>query len=123
MKKIFTILGALALITVCNAANAIDYTEYDDILGGCERIETTNEHLVYKCPANQEWIANIKTQEPTGTFMTDGDLNMAELYADTEHAYVEIALNTPGLCADDFTIRTMIREPNADTEWAVVGCR
>ena len=124
MKKICIICGALAMLVACDNANAAsDYAEYDAIFAGCERIEASDVHLVYKCPADMEWIANIKHQEPTGMFMTGGDLNLAELYADTEHAYAEVALNNPGLCQEDFTIRTMLREPNTETNWAFVGCK
>lgn len=121
MNKILSLLsvGALALV-----ACGQDYSKYDAILPGCERIETTKAHLVYKCPADQEWVAGVKAMEPNGKFRAGGQLNLAELYADTANVYVEISLNDPDSCKEDFTVRTMIAEPvEGGDNWAFVGCR
>lgn len=117
MKKLVLTLPVLAL-----AACGQNYDKYDSIFDGCERIETTDVHLVYKCPATQEWAMNIKNTEPNGMFITGGDLQLAELYADTDHVYAEVAFNDNS-CREGFTIRTMVAEPREDANWAVIGCR
>lgn len=123
MRKLFLTFGAIAALAACDNANA-EKKEYESIFTTCEAIETTAEHVVYKCPADLEWVANIKkTVEPNGMFITGGDLKLAELYADTAHNYVEVALNNPGFCKEDYTIRTMVNEPTSETYWAVIGCR
>ena len=61
MKKLFLILPVVAL-----AACGDNYSKYDSIFTGCERIETTKFHLVYKCPTNQEWVQQVKQLEPNG---------------------------------------------------------
>jgi len=53
---------------------------------------------------------------------TGGDLNLSELYADKDYVYAEVVFNDPGVCKEDFTIRTMIAEPNSDKYWAFIGC-
>ena len=89
-----------------------------------ERIETTEFHLVYKCPADQEWAQQVKQQQPNGKFRAGGQLNLEELYADTEHVYAEVSFDDPGTCKENFTIRTMIAEPiEGGDNWAFVGCR
>ena len=74
MKKLLLVLPVAAL-AACNQ----DYSKYDSIFGGCERIETTKYHLVYKCPADQEWAQKIKQLQPTGKFIAGGYLNLEEL--------------------------------------------
>lgn len=114
MKKLFFILPII-MLTAC----AQDYSKYDSIFEGCERIETTEFHLVYKCPVDEI----TKQMEPNGQFASGGELNLEELYADTEHSYIEVSLNDPNYCHDqDFTIRTMVAQPVADENWAVIGC-
>ena len=120
MKNLFLTLGAVAALTACGKSNA---AEYEEIFVGCEQIQATDEHVVYKCPADMEWIVDVKTQEPNGKFYTTGGLNLADLYADTEHAYVEVSLNDPNTCKEDFTIRTMVTEPKDNTNWAFIGCK
>ena len=122
MKKLFLILPIVALV-----ACGDKYSKYDSIFGGCERIETTEFHLVYKCPADQEWAQQVKQLEPNGKFMAGGHLNLIELYADTEHVYTEVGFND-NYCKEGFTIRTMIAEPvygeeGKDINWAYIGCR
>ncbi len=119
MKKLFFILSIITL-----GACAQDYSKYDSIFEGCERIETTEFHLVYKCPAEQEWAQQVKQQQPNGKFRAGGQLNLGELYADTEHVYAEVSFDDPGTCKENFTIRTMIAEPiEGGDNWAFVGCR
>lgn len=118
MNKLSFILPVMALMA-CGSG----YKEYDSVFVGCERIETTEEHLVYKCPADQEWVVAVKTLEPNAMFKTGGDLNLSELYVDKDYVYAEVAFNEPGVCKEDFIIRTMIAEPNSDTYWAFIGCK
>lgn len=121
MNKMLTLLsvGALALV-----ACGQDYSKYDAILPGCERIETTNYHLVYKCPADQEWAQQVKQLQPNGKFGAGGQFNLSELYADTEHVYAEVSFNDKNTCKEGFSIRTMIAEPvEGGDNWAFVGCR
>ncbi len=115
MKKIFCILSIIPL-TACGQ----DYEKYDSMFWGCERIETTDFHLVYKCPVDEI----TKQMPPNGKFVSGGYLNLEELYQDTEHSYVEVSLNDVGFCAGkDFTIRTMVARPvEGGDNWAVIGC-
>ena len=119
MKKLLLMLRIISLA----ACASEDYTKYDAIFEGCERIETTAEHLVYKCPVTQEWVAAVKAIEPNGKFFVRGNLNIAELYADTENVYSELVFNDEGNCAESYTIRTMVAEPTETADWAVIGCR
>ena len=114
----------MPIITLAACADENKYQEYDSIFGGCERIETTEFHLVYKCPANQEWAQNVKKLQPNGKFRAGGHLNLDELYADTEHVYAEVSFNDSGWCKEDFTIRTMIAKPvKGGDNWAFIGCK
>ena len=66
--------------------------------------------------------------EPNGKWKAGGHFNLDEMYADTEHVYVEVAFddeNYKGICKEDFTIRTMIAKPVEETknDWAFIGCR
>ncbi len=119
MKQLFLILPIITL-TACGQ----DYSEYDSIFGRCERIETTEFHLVYKCSVDQEWAQQVKQLQPNGKFRAGGHLNLSELYADQEHVYAEVSFDDPGWCTEDFTIRTMIAEPiEGGGNWAFIGCR
>ena len=119
MKKLPLILPIIAL-AACNQ----DYSRYDSIFEGCERIETTEFHLVYKCPADQEWAQQVKQLQPNGKFRAGGYLNLAELYEDTDHVYSEVSFKDKGVCKEDFTIRTMIAKPvEGGDNWAFIGCR
>lgn len=119
MKKLLLVLPIIAL-----AACDQDYSKYDSIFTDCERIETTKFHLVYKCPAEQEWAQKVKQLKPTGKFHAGGHLNLEELYADTAHVYTEVALNDKNFCKENFTVRTMIAKPvQGGANWAFIGCR
>lgn len=117
MKKILTLTSVLALAACGNHVK-----EMDNHFAGCERIETTKVHLVYKCPANQEWAQKVKLLKPTGKFRAGGHFNLDEMYNDTANVYVEVSLNDKNLCKEDFTIRTMVAKPGKDN-WAVIGCK
>jgi len=114
MKKLFLILPLIALVG-CN-------NSYESMFANCEKIETTKEHLVYKCPASQEWVQKVKQLKPTGKFKTGGKLNLDELYADKAHVYAEVVFDDKNFCKENFTIRTMVANPNED-KWAFIGCR
>lgn len=118
MKKLLLILPVIAL-AACGDGNK----KYDAIFTGCERIDTTKEHLVYKCPVDQIWVGRVKAMTPNVEFRTNGNLNLEELYADKEHAYLEVSLNEKNVCSEDYTIRVMTAEPKAGTKWAVMGCK
>ena len=119
MKKVLSLLsvGALAL-----AACGDGYKKYDDTLEGCKRIETTKEHLVYKCPVDQPWVEGAKGLVPNGTFAYAGEFNLAELYADTANVYIEVAF-ADKFCKHLVPVRLMIAEPTADANWAFIGCK
>ena len=119
MKKVLALTSVLAL-----AACGQNYSKYDSIFVGCERIETTEFHLIYKCPADQEWVQEVKKSQPNGKWRAGGQFNLDEMYADTEHVYAEVSLNDKGECKEDFTIRTMIAKPvEGGDNWAFIGCR
>ncbi|MBR1380581.1 MAG: hypothetical protein IJ560_03250 [Alphaproteobacteria bacterium] len=118
MKNALLVLPVLALA----ACSDNKYSEYDSIFYWCQRIETSDEHLVYECPGDDEWAKNIKQVQPTGKFKEPGNLDLLKLYAETGNVFVEIAFNDAGVCKEDFTIRTMVAEPKKTTNWAVIGC-
>lgn len=123
MKKIF-VLGSVLALAACG--NNIDVAQHDADFAGCERIETTKEHLVYKCPADQEWIATVKTQEPNVKFFRAAALTVDDMSADTEHTYVEVVLGDAAQgCKEDFHYRTMVKPYNAETQefYAVLSCK
>lgn len=121
MKKLFLVLPVVALVA-CGSEK--DYSKYDSIFVGCERIDMTSFHLVYKCPVDQEWVQAVKQMQPNGKFRAGGKLRMDELYADTDHVYTEVSFNDPGVCKEDFTIRTMVAQPvEGGDNWAFIGCR
>ena len=117
MKKLLLILPIVTL-----AACADKYSKYDSILPWCQRVETSNEHLIYECPGDNEWARNMKQVQPTGKFKVPSNLNLPKLYAETGNLFVEIAFNDAGTCKEDFTLRTMVAAPGEDN-WAVIGCR
>ena len=119
MKKVVALTSVLVL-----AACGNDVAKHDADFAGCERIETTEFHLVYKCPADQEWVQQVKQMQPNGKFKAGGYLNLEELYADTANVYVEVALNNKDVCKEDFTVRTMIAKPvQGGGDWAFIGCK
>ena len=119
MKKLFLILP----VVLCAVACTQDYGEYDSMLPGCERIETSTKHLVYRCHTDQEWIQSVKQTVANGAFKFGDKMDLAGMFADPDYTYVEIAFDDKGFCAQDFTIRTMVSDPYGETPWAVVGCR
>ena len=121
MRNLFLILSIVLCATACTK----DYSEYDSLsmLTDCERIETSTEHLVYKCPANTPWIQSVKQVEANSAFKLVGNLNLTELYKDSEHTYIEIAFKDNDRCRESFSIRTMISNPDEGAPWAYVGCK
>lgn len=125
MKKIFALTSILALAA---CGNSVDTAEMDAHFAGCERVDTTKTHLVYKCPSSQEWIAEVKQQEPTALFYEGGALVWDDVNADAENTYVEVVLGEFGKideCAEDFHFRTMVKPFNAETKdwYAVISCK
>lgn len=125
MKKFLTLTSILALAA---CGNSVDTAEMDAHFAGCERITTSAEHLVYKCPSSQEWIAEVKQQEPTAWFQTGEGLVWDDVNADAENTYVEVVLGEFGKideCAEDFHFRTMVKPFNAETKdwYAVISCK
>jgi len=121
MKKVLTLASILALAACCP-----DYDRFDSMFSGCERIQTKKweKHLLYKCPADQEWLQEVKNAQPNGKWRYGTRYNLDELYTDTEHVYVEVALYDRGVCKEDFTVRTMIAQPVKDgDDWAFIECK
>ena len=120
MKKILVMTSVLALAACGNSVK-----QHDAAFAGCERVDTTKEHLVYKCPSSQEWIAEVKKQTPNALFKTGGNLVWDEVNADTENTYVEVVLGEAEGCKENFHYRTMVKPFNAETRefYAVIGCK
>jgi hypothetical protein len=125
MKKIF-VLGSVLALAACG--QQIDVAQHDADFAGCERVDTTKIHLVYKCPSNMDRFAEIKKQEPTALFQMGGGLNWDDVNADKENTYVEVVFGKYGKigeCAEDFHYRTMVKPFNTETKemFAVVSCK
>lgn len=122
MKKILALTSVLALAA---CSNSIDTAAMDAHFAGCERVDTTKTHLVYKCPSSQEWIASVKAQEPDAMFKEGGNLVWDDVNADTENTYVEVVAAKEGACAEDFHFRVMVKPVNTETKemYAVVTCK
>ena len=125
MKKILALTSVLALAA---CGNSIDTAAMDAHFAGCERVDTTKTHLVYKCPSTQEWIVELKKQEPTAMFQEGGNLVWDDVNADVENTYVEVVFGKWGkvdACAEDFHFRVMVKPFNTETKemFAVVTCK
>lgn len=116
MKKLLLIAPIVAL-AACGDANK----KYDAAMDGCTRIETTAEHLVYKCPMTLEWVASVKASEPNGVFMAGSELNLTDLVVDAENVYVEV-LPDSTTCPDGVEMRAMVATPS-ELNWAVISCK
>jgi hypothetical protein len=120
MKKSLLLVSVLALAA---CGNSIDVAQHDADFTGCERIASDEQHLVYKCPSDMEWIVNVKKQEPNALFQYGSNLNLDEINADTEHTYVEVVPSKPGTdCKENFHYRTMVK-PISKEPYAVIGCK
>ena len=123
MKKLFIITPVLAMCA-CNAVADIDMHDKD--FYGCERIVTNETHLVYKCPSLMERIVQVKNQEPDSMFLTWGDeedeILIKETAKDENFTLVEVVLNDPDKCTDNFHYRTMIK-PIGENLWSVISCK
>lgn len=123
MKKILFAFPIL-LVMGCNS----DVKDIDQTMQGCEKIVSTESHVVYKCPAEQSWVAQVKSLEPNGQWVDFSGLDekvVLDMAKDTEHVYVEFAFDKPGwnhTCKEKYTMRTMLKGPSADN-WAFVGCK
>lgn len=124
MKKIIALTSVLALAACGISSEQI--AQHDADFAGCERVDTTNIHLVYKCPSTMEWVAKVKDQEPNALFQQGGNLNWDEVNADTGYTYVEVVPSKPGTdCKENFHYRTMVKPFNRETRefFAVLGCK
>ena len=127
MKKSLLLVPVLAL-AACGNSIDIDVTQHDARFAEwkCEKIESNEQHLVYKCPSDLEWIKSVKEKEPDALFQTGGALNWDEINADTEHTYVEVVPSEPKTyCEENFHYRTMVKPFNLETReyFAVTGCK
>lgn len=120
MKKVLALTSVLALAA---CGQSLDVAQHDADFKGCERIDTTKTHLVYKCPADMERFVEIKKQEPTAMF-NQGTFVWDEVNADKEHVYVEVVATQSG-CQENFHYRTMVKPYNAETKefYAVISCK
>ena len=121
MKKVLTLASVLALAACGFSQEQI--AQHDADFAGCERVDTSKTHLVYKCPANMERFAEVKAQEPTAMFMDGSALNFDEVNADKEHVYVEVVAKNDGDCKDGFHYRTMVKPVNGEEMYAVISCK
>jgi hypothetical protein len=124
MKKILALTSVLALAA---CGSSIDTAEMDAHFAGCERIATSAEHLVYKCPSSQEWIAEVKKQEANAKFVTWGEDEalIKEAAQDAKFTLVEVVFGKYGKmddCAENFHFRTMVK-PISEEMWAVTSCK
>jgi len=122
MKKHLALISVLALAA---CGNSVDVSKHDARFAGwnCERIATNEQHLVYKCPSDLQWIVDLKKNEPNAKFLTWGDdeVLIKETAKDEKVALVEVVLGVSAGCKDDFHYRTMIR-PIGEEYWAYLGC-
>ena len=121
MKKVLTLTSILALAA---CGQSLDVAQHDADFAGCERVDTSRTHLVYRCPANMERFAEIMKQEPTVMFVEKGALVWDEVEADAEHVYVEVTSKFHD-CVDGFGYRTKVKPFNAETKefYAVASCK
>ena len=121
MKKVLTLTSVLALAA---CGQSLDVTQHDADFAGCERVDTTKAHLVYKCPADMERFAQVKTMEANAVFQESGALDMAAISADTTSVYVEVVSSKPNTdCAENFHYRTMVKPVNGEEMYAVITCK
>lgn len=122
MKKYFALISILGLAA---CGNSMDVSKHDARFAewGCERFAADEQHLVYKCPSNLEWIVSLKKEQPTGMFLTWGndEALIKETAKDESVTLVEVVLGDSNGCKDDFHYRTMIR-PIGEEPYAFLGC-
>ena len=120
MKKLSAVMLVLIPLTACA------FNEHDSDFPECEKIAETEQHLVYKCPANQERFEQVKQSTPNAMFrynLDEQDILISELSKDTDHIYVEVVLNDASGCKEDFHYRTIIKPVNGDDFYAVESCK
>ena len=122
MKKILALTSVLALAA---CGNSINTAEIDAHFAGCEKIDATESHLVYKCPSDQEWIAGVKAQEPNAKFLTWGDNEslIKEVAQDAQFTLVEVVLGDKEGCQENYHFRTMVKPISEEEMWAVISCK
>ena len=119
MKKLIALTSVLALAA---CGQSLDVAQHDADFAGCERVDTTKTHLVYKCPANMERFAEVMKQEPTALFFEGSALVWDDINADKEHVYVEVVKPYSENCQEDFHYRTMVK-PSSKDSYAVISCK
>lgn len=123
MKKVLTLTSVLALVACGQSLNS---AQHDADFAGCERVDTTKMHLVYKCPANMERFAQVKTMEANALFQEGGALVWDEVNADTANVYVEVVGGKWGKideCQENFHYRTKVKPVNGEEMYAVITCK
>jgi len=122
MKKILALTSVLAL-AACGSAEK-EIAKHDADFAGCERIATSAEHLVYKCPSDMEMFAEVKKQEANAAFLTWGEDEalIKEAAQDAQFTLVEVVLGNANDCKDNFHYRTMVK-PISEEMWAVTSCK
>ena len=112
MKKMFICGLAVAVIAGCSAKT--DEVKVFD--ASCEKVAVFEQgDIIVKCPVN-ETLASLQEQEPNGMFVQRGELNIAELAADTEHVYVNIIPVGAYDWAQKMEYRIMVKNPVIDGE-------
>ena len=123
MKKVIALTSILALAACSSGISQNDIAKNDANFMGCERVDTSNIHLVYKCSVNSiAWAKPIRKREPNCMFISGGNLNWNAVNADVEYTYVEI-IKTKS-CEEGFEYRAMVKPFNLETReyFAVSGC-
>ena len=125
-KSLFTLLVVLLPLVSFAVIDTLENTkQYNtDAFQNCVLLESNDDHDIYQCPTDVQWIVDLQQKEPNGMFKYnfDSDETVFDKIAfDNEHFYVEIAFNDPNMCEQDYTIRTKIKQPG-DELWALVGC-
>lgn len=127
MKK-YTISIIASLFPLVSLAETADVAKYDipRIFDGCTVLETDNNHTIYQCPSDIQWVIDMKQNKPNGMFRYnfDSDENVFNMVLnDTEHDYIEVAFIDAEMCdADQTAVRVKIAQPS-DEVWAFVGCK
>lgn len=119
MKKLFVCGVAAALIAGCSEKPKD--TEVKILDTSCEKVLTFEQgDFIAKCPVSTA-LEMLQSQAPNARFVQAGDLNLADLVADTDHVYVDVIPAGAYDWAEKLEYRVMVKEPNfeGDAMWAV----
>ena len=128
MKKVIALTSILALAACSSGISQEEIAKHDADFAqwNCERIATSNRHLVYKCPTSKH-LSNIRKEQPNGDLSTyDGQENLiVETSKDESVTMIEVVLGDSGNCKENFHYRTVIRPIDYQTKepYAFFGCR